>query len=75
MYLSRKYIIITIEQKVLNLFSGYRLRVAYLAEVCDGEVHPGQLFPHRLRQVQTQRAACADGDAQEHTCTDIHQPY
>lgn len=40
----------------------------YLAQVGDGQVHACQLLPHRLGQIQTQRASCPDRDAQQHSC-------
>lgn len=42
----------------------------YLTEVGDGQVHARQLLPHRLCQVQTERAPGPDRDAQEDSCTD-----
>lgn len=42
----------------------------YLTEVGDGQVHARQLLPHRLCQVQTERATGPDRDAQEDSCTD-----
>lgn len=40
----------------------------YLTEVSDGQVHACQLLPHRLCQIETQRASGADSNAQEHSC-------
>lgn len=38
-----------------------------LTEVSNSEAHPCQLLPDRFSQAETQRTACADGNAEQNT--------